>query len=199
MGLFITIVLIFWGINAYLSSPYALFNFSEIDGGIQIDSLKDDSIAKLTIPAEINGKRVVSIQAEAFRWCSNLEEVVISEGVLIIGEKAFSNCLKLSNISIPNSVISINEGAFNDCHNLKNITIPEGITYIADFTFFDCVALESITLPNSIKAIGWAAFGNARKDLQINYHGTKKQWESIQKQVLGTSYVVNCTDGTMYE
>ena len=47
-----------------------------------------------------------------------------TEYTKIIYSDAFSNCTALENIVIPNSVINIGEGAFSGCSSLESITIP---------------------------------------------------------------------------
>lgn len=57
----------------------------------------------------------VNIGAYAFRGCSGLTSITISEGVTSIGGGAFEGCSGLTSITIPNSVTSIGDGAFSGC------------------------------------------------------------------------------------
>jgi hypothetical protein len=66
-------------------------------------------------------------------------DVVIPDGVTIIGERAFPNRFDLMN-------------------NPWTVTIPEGVTDILDEAFFGCGGLTSVTFPNSLKNIGNSAF-----------------------------------------
>ena len=85
-------------------------------------------------------------------------DVVIPDGVSIIGVCAFSECIGLTSISIPNSVTSIGAGAFVGCTGLTSIAIPDGVAIIGDSAFRNCTNLTSITIPNSVTRIGNSAF-----------------------------------------
>lgn len=67
-------------------------------------------------------KVVVTKQTEipdnAFRNCDLIEEIVIADNTLAIGEYAFYNCSALTNIYIPNTVETIGSYAFTGCTSL---------------------------------------------------------------------------------
>lgn len=76
------------------------------------------------IPGSIDGLPVL-IGENAFRNCTSLVQVVISNGVVGIGERAFDTC-SLRNVLIPASVNDIQDRAFADCANLTNIVVEAG-------------------------------------------------------------------------
>ena len=49
-----------------------------------------------------------------------------------IGDSAFRNCSGLTSITISDSVTTIGGGAFNDCSSLSSIEIPDSVTSIGD-------------------------------------------------------------------
>ena len=57
-------------------------------------------------------------------------EVVIPNGVEVIGCAAFSSCMGLTSIIISDGVKSIREEAFYKCVNLKSVTIPKSVEKI---------------------------------------------------------------------
>ena len=69
------------------------------DGTAEIEEYKG-SDTKVTIPAEIDGKKVTSI-----------------------GDYTFWKCTSLTSITIPDSVTSIGEGAFGGCKSLKRLRL----------------------------------------------------------------------------
>ena len=92
------------------------------------------------------------------KYNGNKVEVIIPDGVTIIGDYAFRNCSGLISITIPSSVTTIGESAFFSCRGLTNITIPSSVTTIGEWAFCDCSGLTSITIPNSVIEIGYNAF-----------------------------------------
>ncbi|MCL2089144.1 MAG: leucine-rich repeat protein [Oscillospiraceae bacterium] len=88
--------------------------------GLPVVTLNDRAFAentdlvKITIP-----KTVEEIGSFAFTGCSALEDVVLSEGLLVIKSSAFVGCSALVNINIPESVEEIEAGAFMLCTSLS--------------------------------------------------------------------------------
>lgn len=64
-----------------------------------------------------------------FRNCSNLETIILPDGLKIIGSSAFSGCTNLPIIDIPNSVTTIDYYAFDKCSSLCNLNIPDGASF----------------------------------------------------------------------
>lgn len=101
---------------------------------------------------------VTSITSDAFRYCSSLTSVTLSNSIATIEYAAFESCSSLSSVTIPNSVTSIGSYAFHYCFSLTSVTIPNSVTLINDGTFCYCSSLTSVTIPNSVSSIGERAF-----------------------------------------
>ena len=67
------------------------------------------------------GCDVKKIEDQAFIDSIQLEEVILSEGLMEIDEMAFANCKKLKKINIPNSLKVIKKSAFVDCASLDEV------------------------------------------------------------------------------
>ena len=109
---------------------------------------------------------------------SNIQSVVINDGVTSIGQYAFYNCSKLASVTIPNSVTSIGTGAFEDCNNITSVNWGASLSLFYDInksliTKFTCdadsipasfcqelTALDSLTIGEHVKYIEAAAFVN---------------------------------------
>ena len=91
---------------------------------------------------------VTEIGANAFRSCTGLTSITISNSVTAIREWAFQNCSGLTSIIIPNSVTSIGTGAFIYCSGMTSVTIGNSVTTIGIHSFYDCNSLTSIVVAN---------------------------------------------------
>ena len=127
------------------------------DGTIEISKYVGND-SDVTIPDEIDGKKVTSIGEWAFSSLLNLTNITIPNSVINIGNGAFSGCTNLTNITMPNSIKSIGETVFLKCQNLVNVTIPNSITSIGTWAFSSCKSLTNITIPNSVTSVGRFAF-----------------------------------------
>ena len=116
------------------------------------------SDAKITIPAELDGRKVSAIGDSAFAACTSLETVKISDGIECLKNNAFYRCSNLKNMTIPDSVTSIGDFAFYYCTGLQSIMIPKGVTSIGDSAFEECSSLESIMIPEGITSINKKVF-----------------------------------------
>lgn len=99
---------------------------------------------------------------------SEIENVIISDGVTSIGWYAFFGCSKLYSVTIPNSVTNIESYTFYDCPNLDSITIPSKVTKIGNEAFEFCEGLRTITIPDSVVSIGSGIFRGCTSLTQVN-------------------------------
>ena len=90
---------------------------------------------------------------------SDIDSIIIKNGITSIGGWAFCECTNLQTITIPSSVTRIELCAFRDCSSLTSITIPSGVTTIDYSTFWGCNSLTNITIPPNVTSIGSWAFG----------------------------------------
>ena len=145
----------------------------------------DKSLAaeRLVIPSTLGGMPVVGINEWAFKNCSNIESVVIPEGIVEIGEHAFYGCSSLTNVSIPNSMEFLDSTAFQgtplcasssiyvvvDGWAVRSTYIPsipsevvfDGVRAVASRLFEDyddIKNLKKITFATSLPCIGFSAF-----------------------------------------
>ncbi len=113
---------------------------------------------RVTIP-----KTIETIGENAF-YGANISEIVICDGVKLIGDYAFMNEWggRLTSLTIANSVtyIGINAFAFND--RLTNLTIPGSVKTIGRSAFVSNKALETLILEEGIETICRAAFADTK-------------------------------------
>ena len=97
----------------------------------------------VTIPAEVNGFKVVAIDDMAFYFCGGVTSFVLPEGLISIGAEAFEKCWAVKSFNIPSTVTTIKGGAFYNCL-FERITIPKSVTSIGEEIFFWCFNLKSV-------------------------------------------------------
>ncbi len=117
-----------------------------------------DNRSSVIVPSTIGGQSIVSIGANAFKNCTNLQEVIISNTVTNIDSSAFENCSYLQSVALPSNLVAIGSSAFKGCASLPSITIPNSVTNIDSSAFENCSYLQSAILPNNLVAIGISAF-----------------------------------------
>ena len=144
--------------------------FSVSDKTCKISGVSDKSLTKFEIPSTVEYNtqqlKVVGLESEAFKNCSNLAEVTFPRTLTlkIIGISAFKGCSSLKELNIPQSVTNIEGHFFQNCENLESITFS---TY-SPFKWIEgsIVKNDSIliagnnngVIPQNVKVIGNAAF-----------------------------------------
>lgn len=86
-----------------------------------------------------------------------VDEYIVPNTVVTIGEGAFYGCDLMTSVTIPNSVTTIGPKAFYGCSSLASVIIPNSVTTIGELAFFNC-SLTSVEIPNSVITIGGSAF-----------------------------------------
>ena len=94
-----------------------------------------------------------------------VDNIILGDGIKIIGERAFQDMNNLKTIIIPDSVTSIEDNAFNNCSVLTNLVLPDSITTIGNAAFSGCTSLEKIVLPSKLTSLGNVAFGGCNAEI----------------------------------
>lgn len=80
---------------------------------------KETSVA---VPSEIDGVKVGYL-SRTFQENTTVEEVVVSGGVMVIGDETFRGCTQLKRVVLPRSIRVIGQKAFHQCPNLEEVVI----------------------------------------------------------------------------
>lgn len=105
-----------------------------------------------TITFSDDGKGLKKIDSLAFKDCSSLESIDLSNAEITeIPVRAFENCTSLKSIKLPSTVTKIADNAFAGCSNLEEIKGLEQckISELSATAFDGCVRLKDINLSNA--------------------------------------------------
>lgn len=158
--------------------------FTEQDGSLRVAEIKSGDKTKtkrIVFPGEYRGLPVTYIDSWAVKEFTELETVVFSESLEIIGTQAFMGCSSLAELVFPESLTIVGREAFLDCSSLTAVTFPENgnLEYIREKAFYDCENLSLVNFPGNLKMIEEKAFYNCALSV-IEFPGTI---ESIDNQV----------------
>ncbi len=116
---------------------------------------------EITIPSDVKGIPVTTINNGAFKGWAKYTKITISEGVKTIGAEAFAYCSNLTEVDIPSTVETIQKSAFNSCKKLVSVKINTEnckLKTIGDNAFYMNEKLSDIEFPESLEEIGASAF-----------------------------------------
>lgn len=96
------------------------------------------------------------------RFHTQIESVIMAEGITHIGSEAFEDDEALRSCQMPNTLIAIGKSAFSGT-GLTHIDLPLSLQKIGRFAFSRCYNLEQMEIPAGVTDIGgWFAFADRR-------------------------------------
>lgn len=101
---------------------------------------------------------VKTIESCAFGYNMGLEEVVLPESLIDIGDSLFIECSSLKNVQLPQNIKTVGLNMFQLCTSLENVEIPDSVESIGANAFGSCPSLKTLIIPKSVKSIGAYAF-----------------------------------------
>lgn len=132
--------------------------FSSVSG-VLLDKIE---AAVIRYPAGRHGNytfpsSVSSIGDNAFEFCFNLTNTVLSDAITNIGRYAFYGCNNATNFTLSSSLQTVGDYAFSSCSKLSSIVIPTNVQSIGRSSF-SSTALTSVLLPASATNVASSAF-----------------------------------------
>lgn len=119
------------------------------------------------IPNEIKNLPIIEIGNKAFKN-SDVESVIVQEGIEKIGNNAFSECKHLKKIELPESLSLIEHSAFNHCVELESIDIPYKVRKIPAKCFYSCISLKNVDI-RGIDVIDDEAFAHCNRLTDLTF------------------------------
>lgn len=142
------------------------------------------SAAKLSIPAKLDGHKVVSVagldnvyqdaypdgrtRRGVFDGCTQLRSIVLPKSCTTIGYYAFANCTNLASVTLPAKLKRINPNAFQNCSALTSIDLPKTLYHIGSYTF-DGTGITSLRIPGACSIIPYRAFNGMGELARIEF------------------------------
>ncbi len=123
--------------------------------------------------------KVRRMDKKAFRGVTEIQEIVIDEGIEYIGSESFEYCINLKSIYIPASVEIIGERIFGSCFSLTSVVVDaqnedldsrDNSNAIIDSDNDELLAACSASkIPSSVKSIGSFSFSfcNTMEELVV--------------------------------
>lgn len=160
-----------------------------------IDYIGDSAFKDCVQIEKLDLSQIVVLGNSAFENCGSVNEIVLGENLLSVGDRAFYNLAALTQpLNFP-KVVSVGDGAFAYCRSLEtvtfavlknigdnafaycesleNIELPETLEELGDGVFSHCVALKELALPVGLSAIGEAVFYGCESLLSLNLPSIK--------------------------
>lgn len=105
----------------------------------------------LTSVTFLSNSQLTYVAGYAFANCKTLENIDFSETQLqSIGVCAFRGCTALKTIELSNTLEQIGERAFYECSSLSEIKLPQSLTKMEGDAFGYCTSLSRIVIPANV-------------------------------------------------
>ena len=179
-----------WG-GEVIAEDFVNFTIRVEGANTTITGYPKSATGSVVIPAAIDGKPVIGIEAGAFSERIGLTNVTIPNSVTSIGNGAFARCTGLTSVEIGNSVTSIGEGAFAQCTGLTSVKMRKSVTSIGGGAFAGCTGLASVYFEGNAPLAGADTFSDIdSKNLKLYiYKGTTgfrlPPWDIYLKILIG--------------
>lgn len=123
------------------------------------------------------------------------EEVVVPEGVTVIGDYAFANSA-VRKVRLPLSVKKIEDKAFY-CSGLEEITLPRNVFWVGNRAF-DCSELRVLRIDNPLVTLMPEIVDHCYNLEDVYFAGSMAEWESAfepEEQPYSAPFVLHLAGG----
>ena len=125
--------------------------------------------------------KLTTIATGAFDELTSLEYINLPKSITTIEAKAFKGCTNLKSVEFAEdaAIEAIGIGAFADC-GIEKITIPGRVKSIAGEAFRNCDVLETVSLPASTTSVSPTAFKGCLKLKEFVVDENNPRYSSVQ-------------------
>lgn len=127
-----------------------------------------------------SGKR-----APWYEYKDSITSIVVSEGIISIGNYAFYQLSKATSVSLPNSLKTIGTSAFG-LTGLTSVIVPEGVTHLGPYCF-QAYKLVVAVLPSTLSSVDIAIFHSSSSLTHLYiYASSPPSFSHSTQTILGT-------------
>ena len=116
------------------------------------------TLRSVHILGEVDETEVTKICDGAFEDDTDIESVIVDEGITSIGSNAFNRCYNLKAVLLPEGLEVIGEEAFSFCAGLTTFTFPSTVNDIGSHAFYKCTGVTDVyflTDAANLDDFGW--------------------------------------------
>ena len=129
----------------------------------------------LEIPAEFNGLPVKVLEGYSLKGCPWLEEVILPDTMVRIGENVLVRSYEFKYIAFPKNLETLDAFAFTQCPFLEHVKMNRNLKYIGEYAFQLCNTIKAMNFPGSVEKIPNNIFQNMRDLTTVRFmEGTKE-------------------------
>lgn len=131
------------------------------------------------------------VYSNAFSGFSNLESVLLPEGLVSLGDSAFASCSKLTQITLPTTLKTIGKSCFVST-KLEEIVLPKSLKSVGESAFSGLTTLTSVEFASNceLESFGKEAFKNCTALTSIDFTN------AAYLKTIGESCFIGCSELT---
>lgn len=152
-------------------------------------SFYNSGIRYFTYSTSVTAK---SLPNNMFYNCTQLEQVVLPDGLTTIKYSCFENCIKLAEINIPSSCNQLGKACFKNCQSLTAIDISM-VTLLWAEVFYGCTKLTTIIYPTNQITRGNGNFTFANMGItELDFDLKIADWSVFTSMFYGCQNLKKC-------
>jgi hypothetical protein len=136
------------------------YKSSSQDNGLAVVGFSGNQDGTIIFQNKSGNSPVIEISARSFAG-AGIEEAILTEGYVYIGEAAFQNCVNLHQVVMPISTREIGSEAFDGCIKLKAFSIPMLLEKIGAYAFRG-TGVRTMMIPKSVYWMGIGVFADCK-------------------------------------
>lgn len=131
---------------------------SQTIDGLPFRSIGDCAFMGSDVESVIIGEGIEEIGVRAFYGCWSLTDVVYPSTLKVFRDECFRECMRLTSVEL-SDVEFIGFEAFRECKTISSAIIPESTITLHDGAFYLCRSLRTIEIGHGLTAVPPRCFG----------------------------------------